>query len=420
MTHQNTNSPQRHLPVRPNLDQLKRQAKELLAKAKSGEPSALLELSQAAKGASPKLADAQHALALSYGAPHWNRLQLACQVCDAIWQNRVEDLRDLVLKHPYLLVESVRVQPDNWGPPLSYSANLGRDEIISMLLGLGASDIQKAFSRACLQGRLETARLLFAQGAGLPRGCIMGPCETLNADGLKLLLELGAEFCDESGSRLAPLALILQTYSRNPQGKARCLHAAASEGLTLPKTAPFEVLTRDFSGLSARFLHEPEAINKTHHLDDFYPLSLGCSEDRNLALHGAPLEGGTLLHLSIDNGDLEMAGFLLEKGADPNAKASVDEEGFGGHTALYGALVSQPFRVGRDSTGHAELLLKAGIDTTPRATLRKSLRFVEDESEHIYQEVTALEFAERFHDQDWVNPKAFELVRQQSVQDLPG
>lgn len=411
MTHQITNSPHRHLPVRPNLDQLKRQAKELLAKAKSGDPSAVAELGSVCRGDEPKLADAQHALALSYGAPHWNRLQLACQVCDAIWQDKVEDLRALVLKHPHLLVESVRVQPDNWGPPLSYAANLGRDEIISVLLGLGASDIQKAFDRACLQGRLETARRLFAEGAGLPRGCIMGPCETLNADGLNLLLELGAEFCDESGDRLAPLGLILQTYSRNPEGRARCLHAAASAGLTLPKTAPFEVLTRDFNALSARLLHQPEAVNRSHHLDDFYPVSLGCSKDRNLALHGAPLEGGTLLHLSVDNGDYEMTAFLLRMGADPSARASLDDEGFGGHTALYGALVSQPFRVGRDSTGLVELLLKAAVDTTLKASLKKSLRFVEDDSEHIYREVTALEFAEQFHDQDWVNPKALDLVR---------
>lgn len=414
MTQNKTQSPQRHLPVRPNLDQLKRQAKELLAQAKSGDPSAVLELSQVARGASPKLADAQHALALSYGAPAWNRLQLACQVCDAIWQNKVEDLKALILMHPHLLVESVRIQPDNWGPPLSYAANLGRDEIISMLLGLGASDIQKAFDRACLQGRLETARRLFAQGAELRKGCVMGPCETLNAEGLNLLMELGAEFCDESGDPLAPVALILQTYSRNPQGRARCLQAAEAAGVELPKTAVFDLLKRDFSSLAARFSSDPSGVNMTHHLDEFYPLSLRCSDDRSLALHGAPLDGGTLLHLSVDNGDHEMTAFLLEQGADPNAKAALDSEGYGGHTALYGALVSQPYRVGRSGLKCLERLLAAGVDLSIKANLTKRLRFVEDETEHVYRGVTALEFAERFHDQDWVDPKGLDLVRQAS------
>ncbi len=45
---------------------------------------------------------------------------------------------------------------------MSYAANLGRDRIIEMLRDLGAEDAQFAFDRACLQGRLDTARLLYS------------------------------------------------------------------------------------------------------------------------------------------------------------------------------------------------------------------------------------------------------------------
>lgn len=411
MTNSASQPPRRHLPVRLNRDQLRRQAKELLAKAESGDALALLELSQVAKHGSPKLADAQHALAVSYGAPNWARIVLACQVSECIWQNRVHDLAELALKNPSLIHEPVRIQQDNWGPPLSYAANLGRDEIIKMLLGLGASDIQKAFDRASLQGRIETARFLIDQGAKPTRGCVMGPCETLNADGLRFLLEVGAGFCDVEGSNLAPLGLILQTYSRNPLGRAECLKLAERAGFPIPKSAPMELLKQDKPALEARLPREPDLLSQTFDHHDFYPLEAGCSEDQNLALHGAPLAGGTLLHLAVDNGDYGMVEWLLEKGADPNTPAANDSQGFGGHTALYGAVVSQLYRVGQDKDGRmARILLEHGASLDVRANLRKSLRFVEDETEHRYLNVTPFEFGTQFHDQDWVNPLVLKLI----------
>ncbi len=63
----------------------------------------------------------------------------------------------------------------------------------------------------------------------------MGPCETLHGEGLALQLELGAEFFDDKGDRLEPIALILETYSRNPQGKHRCLEIVDSQVMKLPE-----------------------------------------------------------------------------------------------------------------------------------------------------------------------------------------
>lgn len=81
----------RHFPVRPNLDQLKHQAKDLLRALKRGEPSAIAELEKyhperIAPGAA-RLADAQLVLAGSYGLPSWPRLVLACKMTDAIWRD---------------------------------------------------------------------------------------------------------------------------------------------------------------------------------------------------------------------------------------------------------------------------------------------------------------------------------------------
>lgn len=401
--------PKRQLPVRPNLLQLRHQAKELLRQAQRGNPEALSEFET--WGASPKLADAQLVLARSYGVKSWTRLVHACAVADAIWSDDVEALRSLCLKNPHLVHEPVRAQPDNWGPPMSYAANLGREAIIEMLSGLGAADLQHAFARACLQGRISTARNLLDRGAVLEPGLVMGPCETLSGDGLAFLFDVGAELADSSGDPLAPVASILQTYARNPLGKHRCLDVVAEHGVDLPDT-PTMALHRGRRDLLERHLQaDPHLFVRQFSHDDIYPRALGCSEDPTYALHGTPLAGGTLLHLAVDFDERELLDWMIEAGAPVDAPAARDADGFGGHTALFGTVVNQPYRVGRPgSEDLTRKLLDRGADGSIRASLRKALRFVLDESMHEYRDVTAREWGERFHDRDWVNPAALALL----------
>lgn len=390
--------PDRQLPVRPRLAELEREAAELQRTLRAADPSAAL-------------AEARHALARSYGVADWPRLELACLLTDAIFRDDPEAVRGLVERHPFLLIEDARGVPGNWGPPLSYAANLGRDRIVTLLLGLGAQDVQYAFERACLQGRIATARMLHGHGAKPRPGSVLGPCETLDAAGLELLLELGAPPCDEKGSRQAPLALVLQTYARAPEGKHRCLELLAARGLALPDTAVFAVHRGRLDLLAAHHERDPDLLRRTFSHAEIYPPELGCDTDESLALHGTPLAGTTLLHLCVDFDELVLAEWILAHGGDPDARASVDADGFGGHTALFGCVVSQPFRVGaRRDDAFARLLLDRGADPNARASLRKRLRFVADESLHEYRDVTPRAFGERFHDQDWVDRAALALV----------
>jgi ankyrin repeat protein len=374
----------RQFPVRPNLEQLKHQAKDLLR----AEPSL------------GKLAHAQHALARSYGLPSWSRLVLACRMTDAIWRDDVEAVRELVVRHPRLLHENARgVAQSNWGPPMSYAANLGRDRIIAMLRELGADDLNFAFDRACLQGRIDTARQLCAMGARPDGDSVAGPCETLCSPGLGFLLDLGCKL------DLSHVALILQTYSRNPAGKHQCLELTATHGITLPDTPPMAV-HRGRIDLLERHL---EAINERFSHEDIYPPALGCDADHSKALHGTPLAGGGLLHLAVDNDEIEIAQWLLAHGVDVNLRAAIDADGFGGHTALFGCVVSQPYRVGRRSS-MTGLLLEHGADPNVRASLRKRLRYVADETMQEYRDVTPLAWGEQFHDQEWVDRDAMRLI----------
>lgn len=403
---------ERWFPLHPDLEQLRRQAKELLRAHRRGDPAAAADFQQHSGGAidpaAARLADAQHVLARSYGLPSWPRLVLSCRMTNAIWNDDLDTVRTLATDHPELLHHAAH---RNWGAPMSFAANLGRDRIVLLLRELGATDIQWAFDRACLQGRIATARRLYAMGARPVAGCVMGPCETLNGQGLALLFELGAELRDAAGDRLAPVGLILETYCRNPEGKHRCLELIAERGLPLPDTPPVALHRGRLDLLEAHLRRDPALLARTFPHAEIYPPELGCHSDTTLALCGTPLAGATLLHMAVDDDAIDIARWLLERGCDVNARAAVDADGFGGHTALFGTVVSQPFRCGRDKDGAmARLLLAHGADPNARASLRKQLRFVDDESLHTYPDVTPLTWGHRFHGREWVNPAALAQI----------
>jgi len=73
--------------------------------------------------------------------------------------------------------------------------------------------------------------------------------------------------------------------------------------------------------------------------------------------------------------------------------------------------MSQPYRCAeRRDDGLARVLLDRGADPNVRTSLRKRLRFVDDESMHEYRDVTPLSWGERFHDQAWINRSAMRLI----------
>lgn len=404
----------RHFPVHPNLRQLRRQAKDLLRAIQRREPDALADLAAFHPGRpdpeSATLVDAQLTLARSYGLASWPRLVLACEVTDAICHNRVSALRDLMTRHPALLTESARGTTDeNWGPPMSYAANLGRTKIIAMLRELGATDIDHAFGRACLQGELDAARQLLALGARPDTRTLLGPAETLTPDGLRLLLDLGIPVGAGVPGGLAPVALVLEIYARNPEGKHECLALFEWHGVELPDTPPMAVHRGRIDLLEGHLRRDPQLLSRTFSHQEIYPPALGCHLDESLALHATPLQGSTLLHMCVDYDEMALAQWLLAQGMPVDARAEIDPAGFGGHTALFGCVVAQSHRM-RDSDDFAALLLDHGANPNVRVSLRKRLRFVGDELMHEYHEVTPLSWGERFHEQGFVSRKAMRLI----------
>ncbi len=413
--------PERRLPVRPDLDQLKHQAKDLLKAIRRGDPDALEEFrSHHPNPPSPegaKLADAQLALARAYEAPSWTRLIQCCNLVDAIWRNDIDAVKKLVRKNPKLLTEDALIRKSHWGPPMSYAANLGRDRIIEMLHGLGARDLERALDRAALQGRVGTAAMIhkWMGSPPPPEGALGGPAYTLSVAGTELMLKLGSKVRDAEGRRLAPVDVVLETDSRKPEAKHAILEMYVKHGLELPDTPTMALHRGRVDLLEAHLKRDPRLLNRTFTHEEIYPPELGC-HDEVLATQGTPLKGTTLLNLCVDYDEIEIARWLIERGADVNGRAAVDQDGFGGHTPLFSTAVSQPnfwmnYSGGAQQAPFTQLLLDQGADPNIRASLRKQLHpGYGPDTLHEYRDVTALSWGRRYHRKIFVSEPAMALI----------
>ncbi len=417
----------RRLPAQPHLDVPKRQARALLDAWRAAHPDALDRIQRshprfagtapaAIAAAAFRLADAQLVIAREYNFAHWaelkQRIALQAPARDlesAICAGDGETVARLLRASPALL--HLPVRSANWGPPMSFAANLGRLEIVQLVAALGARDHQHAFDRALLQGQIACARWLHAHGARLVPGLAMGCCETLNPAGLRLLAELGAPFTDDRGRRLAPLALLLETYARHPAGKHACLEILAQQGCALPDTPLMAFHRGDVDRLRDHLQRDPGLLTRRFTYREIYPPELGCADDGRSGLHGTPLAGTTLLHLAIDFDEQDIFDLLLAAGADVNARATLDADGFGGHTPLFHTVVSDAFLCGRQGDATmTRALLARGASPTLRASLRKFLDWREQPGWHEARDVTAAEWARGFPEPSWVNPEALRLL----------
>lgn len=412
----------RSLPARPHLDVPKREARALLAQWRDRQPDAFERIrgrhpkfagadDNAIATATFRLSDAQLVIAREYTYPTWADLKrriesnfFSHQLEVAIHRDHCAQVVQLLRDHPHLL--HLHVRGGNWGPPMSYAANLGRLEIIKAVAELGARDFQHAFDRALLQGQIETARWLHARGATLAPGIIMGACETLNPDGLRFLAELGAPFTDQHGSRLPPLALALETYCRGSARKHAVLDIFAAQGYALPDTPMIAFHRGQLDRLAAHLARDPGLLERRFSLAEIYPAEFGCPNDGRSGMHWTPIGGTTLLHLAVDFREQEIFDWLLARGADVNARATIDAEGFGGHTPLFNCVVCG---VNGDAT-MTRTLLERGASPSLRANLRKFLDWCEVPRWHEARNVTPVEWARDFPERGWVNTAAVQLL----------
>jgi ankyrin repeat protein len=226
--------------------------------------------------------------------------------------------------------------------------------------------------RAALNGyRIPMMELLVSHGAdvnALWHGhfpIIFAPCESLQPDALEWILDHGANpNCRDprqssNGEPFPGTALdyLIAGYARSVERLSACIDLLLQAGGETKYDAPalLTLLRNRLNGLAAQIDADPALVNR-----HFPELDFGMSGGRRLAL-----QGGTLLHVAAEFGNVAAAALLLDRGAGINARAPVDAAGLGGQTAIFHA-ATQFDDGGLPVT---QLLVERGADLSVRARL---------------------------------------------------
>ncbi len=404
----------RSLPERPDLRHLKDQAKDLLA-----------------AGGAASLSQAQFKLAREYGFDSWPKLKAHVELLHGAGQlKQAIDAEDLPR-----VVELLTLDPALHRAPLGYGNNgpltwvaecrtvhgppsRTRLEIARWMLEHG-SDVHQGGDGPLLRASLNDERvpmmeLLVAHGADVNAmwngyyPIVCGPCECLAPAALRWLLAHGADPSVHSPKYGTPLAMLIGTYGRGANGKHQCLETLAQHGFSLPDTPCMAFHRGRLELLGEHLRRDPQLLRRLFSEAEIFPPELGLKPGDGL--HVTPVAGGTLLHLAIEYDELEIAAWLLEQGADVDARAEKDADAFGGQTPLFHAVVT----LGARDEAKARLLLAHGANPNARATIRKQLRDMGDaekEQPFEFRNVTPIGYATRFQEPRWVSQPALALLR---------
>lgn len=359
------------LPDRPNLRQLKDQAKDLLK-----------------AGSTASLADAQFQIARLYGFVSWSKLKAHVesseeigQLKQAIDRNDFARVQTMLTRNPALHRASLGYGKDGpltwvaecrvpWEPPSA--ARLAMAEWMishgSDVHQGGDGPLMRAALNAC---RIPMMELLVSRGADVNARwhghfpIIFAPCESLDPAALKWLLDHGANpNCRDHGYEISgnaypgtALDYLIAGYVRSLERLSACIDILLEAGGETRYNMPgvIAVLRGRLDDLARLMDIEPGLVNQS-----FPELDCGQSGGRSLLL-----QGGTLLHVAAEYGNLAAACLLLDRGADVNARAIVDEAGIGGQTAIFHAVTQS----GDDRLPVTRLLLERGADLGLRVKL---------------------------------------------------
>jgi ankyrin repeat protein len=220
--------------------------------------------------------------------------------------------------------------------------------------------------RAALMGyRIPMMELLLTYGADVNAEwngyfpILFAPCETVEPLSIQWLLEHGANpNCARPGRKYPGTALdyVIGTYSRSQQ-LAACIDVLLAAGGETRHNVPpvLDLLRNRLDALAEQLDADPALLQRR-----FAELDFGVTGARRLNLRG-----GTLLHVAAEYGNVGAATLLLDRGADLNARASVDSSGVGGQTPIFHA-VTQFHDWGLPV---AQLLVERGADLSVRARL---------------------------------------------------
>jgi ankyrin repeat protein len=323
------------LPSRPHLDQLRKQAKDLLAAWRAGDAEALSSLREHhpehPQGTVPpadlRLADAQLVTARRYGFASWPRLKEEVELANLDFADRVNhfvraatDESTGPVEGPFLLAKRMLARDPALAKADVYTALvLGDADAVRRQIQRDTDWVPRkggprprhepllyvAYSKfhrespEIAEGLLATARLLLDAGADpdaafvndqwdSPLGALLGACGVANFPAMAgLLLDRGTTIDDHES-----------VYHSTEHADTRCLELLLARGA------------------------KPKGTNALNHALDFP----GLERTRLLLDHGAdPNEvmghNGTSFHIAIEKGrELALLKLLVAHGADVHAR----------------------------------------------------------------------------------------------------
>lgn len=137
----------------------------------------------------------------------------------------------------------------------------------------------------------------------------------------------------------SPVTWLTEMYSRG-DNFPKCLQLLLDRGAALDDPVLAPVLLNDTDALASAIRATPSLLeHRTNMISAF-----------------TPLVGASLLHVAAEYGHADVARLLIERGADVNATASVDEYGLNGHSPIFHTVNSSHNR----SAPILQMLLDAG------------------------------------------------------------
>ena len=337
-------------------------------------------------GAAASLAEAQAQLVLVAGVKDWEEIEAGLrslearetvaipssevrQLCRAIEAQDVPRVQHLMTRQPTL-----HRAPLGYGkngpltfvaecdvPPSAASLSLARWMIEN------GSDVHQGgdgplMRAALVGGRVPMMELLVSLGADVNAKwdgwfpIIFAPCEGVEPASIRWLLDHGANPNTANREGVSALDYVIGTYVRSPD-LVTCIDLLTTFGGVTKYARPgvLELLCGRLSRLAALIDADP-SLTSTR----FDELDFGATGGRMLTLKGA-----TLLHVAAEYRHLDAIRLLLSRGADVNGRASIDESGVGGQTAIFHA-VTQADDGGVAAT---RLLVDRGANLSLRAKL---------------------------------------------------
>jgi hypothetical protein len=403
----------RPLPENPDLRHLKDQAKDLLK-----------------AGRTESLTRAQFQVARQYGFKSWpelkahvESLQLAGQLKLAIDANDLAAVKRLMTRHPELHHAALgygKAGPLTWVAECRIPRVPPSEARLAMARWMieNGSDVHQGgdmpLMRAALDDtRLPMTELLVAHGAdvnGISCGetypIILAPLETFAPRTLKWLLDRGSNL-HAAAKYCCPIGMLTSIYMRRPKDKSACLEIIDAAGFALPDTPVMALHRSRLDLLQRHFDRDPMLLERHFTFGEVFYNRDGTPGD---AYPATPVSGGTLLHLALEFDDIDVARWLIEQGADVNARAVIDAKVFNGHTPLFHTVVNLAAGMGLYDDSKARLLLDFGADPNARATFPHEAKFHNHAPTEPFHDVTPVGYARRYPDRRCVNRPAITAI----------